>query len=192
MMVPVPRLLRYFLVWLSCTAVTVTAVFLTVRYVVHSTAPLPPTAHGMPTEYAAAPTIGTGTMSPSPSPRPSARTTPPHRPSPTRTPPTTARPAPPRTPSATPPPTAPAGQGYDCSGGAGAHSVQATGGQVTVRWGDQAVCLVSAVPAQGFTTKTRQDSARSLVVTFSGAHHRSQITATLDPQAKAVTTEASW
>ncbi|MCL2554975.1 MAG: hypothetical protein FWE75_22885 [Actinomycetia bacterium] len=186
-----PRLLRYFLVWLSCTAVTVTAVFLTVRFVVHSTAPLPPTAHGMPTAFGA-PTVGTGTMAPKPSPVSSAPSTPTHRPSPTA--PATTRPAPTRTASPAPTTSKPpaGGQGYDCSGGVGAHAVQAQGGQVTVRWGDDAVCLVSAVPAQGFTTNTAQDSARSLVVTFSGAHHRSQITATLDPQAKAVTTETSW
>lgn len=185
-----PRLLRYFLVWLSCTAVTVTAVFLTVRFVVHSTAPLPPTAHGMPTAFGA-PTVGTGTMSPKPSPVASGRTAPAHRPSPSHTTPATTRPAP--SPTTSPTPKQPAGaQGYDCSGGVGAHAVQAQGGQVTVRWGDAAVCLVSAVPAQGFTTTTRQDSAGSLVVTFSGAHHTSQITATLNPQPKAVTTETSW
>lgn len=189
MMVPVPRLPRYFLVWLSCTAVTVTAVFLTVRFVVHSTAPLPPTAHAMPTAFGD-PAVGTGTMSPKPPPTATARSAPSPRPSPSRTPRATAHPAPSR--AASTPPRTPVASGPDCEGGVGAHAVQSQGGQVTVRWGDAAVCLVSAVPAQGFTTRTEQDSARSLVVTFSGTHHRSQITATLDPQPKAVTTETSW
>lgn len=178
-----PRSLRYLLVWLSCTVVTVAVVSLTVRFVVHSTAPVPPTAHAAPTTFdTPAPARGAASpapRTPTPRPTPSATATthrPRHTPAPSH-------------PATHPPSTAPAD---DCQGGAGTHSVQSQGGQATIRWGDQAVCLVSAVPAQGFTTKTTQSSADSLVITFSGTHHRSQITATLDPQPKAVTTETSW
>lgn len=192
-----PRLLRYFLVWLSCTAVTVTVVFLTVRFVVHSTAPMPPTAHAAPTAFGT-PTLVPGTQVPSP---PSTRpATPSPEPTPTASPPP-ASPSPARTPSRTPAPhtssphpttASDPGSPGDCQGGAGAHTVQSQGGQVTIRWGADAVCLVSAVPAQGFTTKTAQSAPDALTVTFEGAHHRSEITATLRPQAKAVTTESSW
>lgn len=183
-----PRLLRYFLVWLACTAVTVTAVFLTVGYVVHSTAPMPPTARTLPTALGGA-TLAPSTTSPSPTPSASRTPTPRPKPSPSHTPTHTApatHPAPkPSTPST---PAAP-----DCrDGGFGAQTVQSQGGQVTVRWGAKAVCLVSAVPAPGFTTKTAQGSADELSVTFSGAHHRSTITATLYPQPKAVIAEVSW
>jgi hypothetical protein len=188
----VPRLLRYLLVWLACTAVAVTAVFVTVRFVVHSTTPLPPTARALPSSFgsAAATPRATAPAPPSPqpavtgpSPRPShpAHRVPSHTPAPRHS---TAPPVPAR-PAAT---QDPAG----CQGGAGTHTVQARGGQVTIRWGVSAVCLVSAVPAQGFTTRTGQPSADTLAVTFSAAHHRSQITASLHPQPKEVTTESSW
>ncbi|MEE4545160.1 hypothetical protein V2S66_24725 [Streptomyces sp. V4-01] len=178
------RLLRYFLVWLSCTAVTVTAVFLTVRYVVHSTAPMPPTARALPIAPGGG-TLAPITTSPSPSPSPSRTTTPKPKASPSHRA-TPSRPAPtPRKPSATP--------SADCrDGGVGAQTVHSQGGQVTARWGAEAVCLVSAVPAPGFTTQTAQHAPDELVVTFSGSHHRSQITATLHPQPKAAISEVSW
>jgi hypothetical protein len=177
----VPRLLRYFLVWLSCTAVTVTAVFLAVRYVVHSTAPMPPTARALPVA-AGGGILAPITTSPSPSPSPSRTPSARPRPAPSHTA-TPSRPAP-------KPPATPAADCHD--GGAGVQTVQSQGGQVTARFGADAVCLVSAVPAPGFTTRTTQHSADELIVTFSGSHHRSQITATVHPQAKAATTEVSW
>ncbi|MHA6757738.1 hypothetical protein [Streptacidiphilus sp. PAMC 29251] len=187
-----PRLFRFFLIWLSCTVLTVSAVFLTVRFVLGSTAPLPPSAPGVTTVLAlAAPTatltpgpsgsIGapTSTLTPTPDASPSAS-----RPKPTSS---TAPPSHPASPShsARPP-------SYDCSGGAGAHSFETTGGQVVVRFGANAICLVSAVPALGFTTSTAQSAADILTVTFTGAHHRSELTATLHPQAQEATREVSW
>jgi hypothetical protein len=182
----VPRLLRYFLVWLSCTAVTVSVVFLTVRFVVHSTAPMPPTAHAKPTSFDE-PTLVPSTRSPSPvaqraSPSPKPASSPrPHR---------TAAPSP--HPSFPGPSATATASADDCQGGAGTHTIQSRGGQVTIRWGAEAVCLVSAVPAQGFTTRTGQSAPDSLTVTFEGTGHRSQIAATLRPEPKAVTTETSW
>ncbi|MDX2709439.1 hypothetical protein PV350_42390, partial [Streptomyces sp. PA03-6a] len=43
-----PRYLRYVVIWLSCTAVSVTAVMLTVGFVVGSTRPTPPVARDIP------------------------------------------------------------------------------------------------------------------------------------------------
>ncbi|MEU6174194.1 hypothetical protein ABZ832_20000 [Streptantibioticus parmotrematis] len=182
-----PRSLRFLLVWLSCTALTVTAVFLAVRFVVGSTSPLPPTAPAMPSALAdasASPEIGTAVALPSrsapvspsshpapPSPSPSHRSPSPH------------------------PSSAPPSQGYqgsDCDGGVGVHTVQSVGGQVTVRMGSNAVCLISAVPAQGFTTSTDQSGPDTLEVTFSSSDHRSEITASIDPEARLATRETSW
>ncbi|MDX2707552.1 hypothetical protein PV350_32605, partial [Streptomyces sp. PA03-6a] len=87
-------------------------------------------------------------------------------------------------PSATP---------VDCgTGGAGVHTLQSQGGQASVRFGEDAVCLVSAVPASGFTVSTRRDGAQQLTVTFSGDRHRSEIVATTTPQSKATIREVSW
>ncbi|GAA2801521.1 hypothetical protein GCM10010505_30260 [Kitasatospora aburaviensis] len=64
------------------------------------------------------------------------------------------------------------------------YTVKSEGGQVTVRYGATAVCLVSALPAPGFTTQTAQGSAQTFQVTFSSSHHRSQITSTVQPRAQ--------
>ncbi|WP_236655379.1 hypothetical protein [Streptacidiphilus carbonis] len=185
-----PRPLHYFLIWLSCTALTATAVLLTVRFVVGSTTPLPPTARGVSTVLAtgaavasagAAPSAVTGSPAPAPSsPAPS----PSHRQQPSR----------PSAPASQSPSAAPPHHSgsADCSGGAGAHSFESAGGQVTVRFGADAVCLVSAVPGLGFTTSTTQSAPDTLTVTFTGAHHRSELTASLQPQAQEVTREVSW
>jgi hypothetical protein len=53
------------------------------------------------------------------------------------------------------------------------------------------VCLVSAIPAPGFTTQTQQVDAGTLVVIFSGGNHRSQLTASLRPQPQVVIGESS-
>ncbi|MFD0346668.1 hypothetical protein ACFQ0M_12350 [Kitasatospora aburaviensis] len=71
-----------------------------------------------------------------------------------------------------------------CPGGPGVYTVKSEGGQVTVRYGATAVCLVSALPAPGFTTQTAQGSAQTFQVTFSSSHHRSQITSTVQPRAQ--------
>ncbi|MEU0392629.1 hypothetical protein ABZ208_07625 [Streptomyces sp. NPDC006208] len=61
------------------------------------------------------------------------------------------------------------------------HTVPSTGGKVTVRYGSDAVCLVSAIPNSGFTVSTAQTDAQTLTVTFSADSHRSEITATTVP-----------
>ncbi|MEU0896588.1 hypothetical protein [Streptomyces massasporeus] len=66
------------------------------------------------------------------------------------------------------------------------------GGKVTVRFGDDAVCLISAVPNQGFTVRTSRTGAQTLTVTFSASRHRSEITATTQPQSRANVREVSW
>ena len=188
------RFLRFFVVWLCCTALTATAVFLTVRFVLGSTAPLPPSTAGVTTVLALATpsagvpaSTGIGTPASTPAASPSASASP-SKPSPSATTPSPSAPQPRQasTPAAGRVPTA------DCTGGAGVHSFSSTGGQVVVRFGSDAVCLVSAVPALGFTTSTTQSSPGTLTVTFSGAHHRSELTASLQPQAQEVTREVSW
>lgn len=186
------RFLRFFVVWLCCTALTATAVFLTVRFVLGSTAPLPPSTAGVTTVLALATPIpvspgatGTGTPSSTPDASPSV---PRPKPSPSAT--TASQPTPQPRHSSAPPPGHPSSA--DCGGGAGTHSFSSAGGQVVVRFGADAVCLVSAVPALGFTTSTAQSSPGTLTVTFSGGHHRSELTASLQPQAQEVTREVSW
>jgi hypothetical protein len=186
----VPRSLRFFLIWLSCTALTVTAVSLTVGFVLGSTAPLPPTARAVSTVFA--------TATASPTPDPTASTT---IGSPLSTPdasPTHSQRATPAPGSSTHPPSRqtapPVGHNTSsgCTGGAGTYTVDSVGGQVTVRFGDNAVCLVSAVPALGFTTSTSQSAPDTLLVVFTGARHRSELTATVTPQAQESTKEISW
>ncbi|MGP3952468.1 hypothetical protein [Streptomyces sp. 7N604] len=191
------RSLRYLLIWLSCTAVSVTAVILTVHFVVGSTKPTPPVARSAPTVFSS-PSEQTRKPSKSPKPSPSATSRAPSRkPSPTPTPtatPTTSRPA--RT---TPPKTEePAGgettgSGAGCSeGGSGVQTIESAGGQATVRFGDTSVCLVSAVPTQGFTVRTSQSEPTTLTVTFSGDRHKSEIMATTEGDDRAEIRETSW
>ncbi|MEY9968039.1 hypothetical protein ABIA33_006119 [Streptacidiphilus sp. MAP12-16] len=183
-----PRFLRYLLVWLSCTALTVTAVSLTVRFVVGSTAPMPPTAHTVPTVFVSAslpPAVSTPSALPSASPTPSPRRTAPvPRPSHSSAPPVQV--------AATSAAPDSGGSSSGCQGGVGTHTIQSVGGQATVSFGADAVCLVSAVPALGFTTSTTQSAPDTLTVTFSSSNHRSQLTATIHPQAQASTRETSW
>ncbi|MCZ4123599.1 hypothetical protein [Streptomyces sp. H39-S7] len=180
-----PRPLRYLMIWLCCTALTVTAAFLAVRFVVHSTAPLPPTARALPTVFST-PTSPPGPLVPATS---APRTPPaPTRKTPTVTPSTKA-------PTTRPPTTAATTGGHtssSCRGGAGVHSMQSVGGRVTFNMGADAICLVSAVPAPGFTTSTDQDAPDTLTVTFLSATHRSETTGTIHPQPQAVTREVSW
>lgn len=182
-----PRSLRFFLIWLCCTTLTVTVVFVTVNFVVGSTAPLPPTARAMPTVFpvgSSAP--ATPTPPPRPTPKPTGTSSSTRRPSPSASPsprPTTTRPAPPPSPTGHP------GTSNTCSGGAGIHTIQSTGGQATVNFGSDAMCLVSAVPAPGFTAATQQNAQDTLTIVFTSSSHRSQIVATINPQPRAETTE---
>ncbi|MGC9405752.1 hypothetical protein [Streptomyces sp. DZ1-3] len=66
------------------------------------------------------------------------------------------------------------------------------GGKATVRFGGSGVCLISAVPNQGFTVSTEQTEPQNLTVTFSASRHRSEITATTEPQSQAGVREVSW
>ncbi|WP_244177200.1 hypothetical protein [Streptomyces albus] len=195
-----PRYLRYLLLWLSCTAVSVTAVLLTVHFVVGSTRPKPLVARSAPTVFTSS-TSRPPSPSAEPEPSPSRRTAGPSatrsasRAEASRPPSRAATPRPSR--STAPPPAAstPAGGSgayTDCEGGAGVHTIESAGGQATVRFGDRGVCLVSAVPVRGFTVRTEQRERTTLTVTFSGQRSESEITATTTPQNKATIKETSW
>ncbi|WP_328398570.1 hypothetical protein OHS70_17555 [Streptomyces sp. NBC_00390] len=102
-------------------------------------------------------------------------------------------PAPRPTPSTGPQPASGPQPGEGCDeGGSGVHTIPSTGGKATVRYGSDAVCLVSAIPNRGFTVSTTQTDARTLTVTFSADRHRSEITATTDPVDRASVRETSW
>ncbi|MFD7260416.1 hypothetical protein [Streptomyces sp. NPDC059874] len=184
-----PRTPRYLLIWLSCTAASVTAVLGTVQFVVGSTRHTPPVARSAPMVFDSPPAWQAG-QGGSPSPQsPSA--------SAGASPTGTGRPSPststsPKTPTATPRTTAPK-PAVDCEeGGPGLHTVPSQGGKVTVRYGSRGVCLISAIPGRGFKTSTSQTSDDTLTVTFTSADHRSVITATIDPVAKATVRETSF
>ncbi|MFI1963329.1 hypothetical protein ACH429_04180 [Streptomyces pathocidini] len=187
------RYLRYLLIWLSCTAVSVTAVLLTVHFVVGSTRPTPPVARSAPTVF------GSHTARHPADPARKSRT-PAHSPSATsRAPAARPTPAPPATGSARPTPrdtssktAIPSARAGECTGGSGVHTIESAGGQASVDFGDSGVCLVSAVPTQGFTVRTAQREPAALSVTFSGDGQESVITATTGPQDKATVREASW
>lgn len=55
---------------------------------------------------------------------------------------------------------------------------QAAGGTATVAVDPSVVCLVSAVPASGYTMKVRQPGPASLVVDFSDGTQTSEISVT--------------
>jgi hypothetical protein len=184
----VPRSLRFFLIWLCCTTLTVTAVFVTVNFVVGSTSPMPPTARAMPTLFPVDSTSPTASPTPTPTPTPTGTSSSTRRPSP----PATHSPRPSATHQAPPPspsPTEHQSSGPSCSGGAGTHTIQSTGGQATIDFGSDAVCLVSAVPSPGFTVSTQQNAQDTLTIVFTSSSHRSQIVGTINPQPRATTTE---
>ncbi|MFJ1566379.1 hypothetical protein ACIOG8_19515 [Streptomyces erythrochromogenes] len=54
------------------------------------------------------------------------------------------------------------------------------------------MCLISAVPSRGFKTSTSQTSDSTLTVTFTSSDHKSVVTATIDPSAKASVRESSF
>ncbi|MGP4002549.1 hypothetical protein [Streptomyces sp. 8N706] len=72
------------------------------------------------------------------------------------------------------------------------HTIQSVGGQASVRFGSDGVCLVSAIPTRGFTVRTSQTEPTTLSVTFSGDRRESVITATTEPEDKATVRETSW
>ncbi|MFE9928395.1 hypothetical protein [Streptomyces sp. NPDC005533] len=181
-----PRIPRYLLIWLSCTATSVTAVLATVQFVVGSTRHTPPVARSAPVVIDTPPAWEAGSPAPSePSASASPSPTPTQRPTPSAATPAKASPAAPRT-------TAPK-TSVDCEeGGAGLHTVPSQGGKVTVRYGSRGVCLISAIPSRGFKATTAQTSDDTLTVTFSAADHRSVVTATIVPAAKASVRESSF
>lgn len=187
-MPPIPR---YLLIWLSCTAASVTAVLATVQFVVGSTRHTPPVARSAPVVVDTPPARqasqgqSPGPQSPSATPGPSPSAT--ERPSP---PPST--PASVKASAGTPRATAPKPP-VDCDeGGAGLHTVPSEGGKVTVRYGSRGVCLISAVPGRGYKAGTSQTADDTLTVTFTSADHRSVITATITPSARAGVRETSF
>ncbi|MEU9041401.1 MULTISPECIES: hypothetical protein [unclassified Kitasatospora] len=65
-----------------------------------------------------------------------------------------------------------------CSRDADVQTYQAAGGTATVAIDSNTVCLLSAVPAAGFTAKVRHSDPASLVVEFSGNGGTSEISVT--------------
>ncbi|MGW7437870.1 hypothetical protein [Streptomyces sp. NPDC054849] len=184
-----PRIPRYLFIWLSCTATSVTAVLATVQFVVGSTRHTPPVARSAPMVFDSPPAWLAGQGgSPSPSaPSASASPTPTDRPSPSAS-----TPAPSKSPSGSTRTAAPK-PAVDCEeGGPGLHTVPAQGGKVTVRYGSRGVCLISAIPSRGFKATTSQTADDTLTVTFTSADHRSVVTATIEPTAKASVRETSF
>ncbi|MFD3700459.1 hypothetical protein ACFWUZ_30775 [Streptomyces sp. NPDC058646] len=187
-----PRTPRYLLIWLSCTAASVTAVLATVQFVVGSTRHTPPVARSAPVVIDTPPAWQAGSPAPEqapPTPTPSASPLPTVTQRPSSSP---SAPSPAKASSGTPRTTAPKA-GVDCEqGGAGLHTVPSQGGKVTVRYGSRGVCLISAIPGRGFKATTSQTADDTLTVTFTSGDHRSVITATIDPGAKASVRESSF
>ncbi|MEV5970381.1 hypothetical protein [Streptomyces sp. NPDC051921] len=176
-----PRLTRYLLIWLSCTAASVTAVMLTVYFVIGLTRPTPPAARSVQAVYPSpSGIVGVPASSAAATPKaPSTAPTGPSAPAPTSS--RTPSPSSTRAPvTSSPRPSSP-----KCSGGPGLHTVPSEGGKVTVQYGRDSVCFVSAVPDPGFRTSTRQTDPGTLVVVFTSDDHRSEITATVVPTAQA-------
>uniref|UniRef100_A0AAU2JXK5 DUF4232 domain-containing protein n=1 Tax=Streptomyces sp. NBC_00049 TaxID=2903617 RepID=A0AAU2JXK5_9ACTN len=185
-----PRIPRYLFIWLSCTAASVTAVLGTVQFVVGSTRHSPPVARSAPMVVDSPPAWQAAQgVSPSPTaPTASASISPSATEKPSPTAPT---PSPAKASPATARTTAPKST-VDCDGGPGLHTVPSQGGKVTVRYGSRGVCLISAIPGRGFKATTSQTEDDTLTVTFSGSDHRSVVTATVDPSAKATVRETSF
>lgn len=189
------RLLRYLIIWLACTAASVTAVILTIHFVVGSTRPTAPVAQSAPSAPLKSSRPSPTTAKPSPSPSASSRSPspPPRSSEPATDPSPTPTPTPTPTGRTTTPGESTGADGSGCQeGGAGVYTVPSEGGKATVRFGDDAVCLISAVPNRGFTVSTSRTEAQTLTVTFSASRHRSEITATIQPQSRADVREVSW
>ncbi|MFE5808941.1 hypothetical protein [Streptomyces sp. NPDC056491] len=187
-----PRFPRYLFIWLSCTATSVTAVLATVQFVVGSTSHTPPVARSAPMVFDSPPAwLAAQDPSPSP-PSPTASASPSGSPSATERPTPSASASPSPKASGAPRTSAPK-PGVDCeNGGPGLHTVPSQGGKATVRYGSRGVCLISAVPSRGFKATTSQTDDDTLTVTFTSGDHRSVITATIDPTAKATVRETSF
>ena len=188
------RLLRHLIIWLSCTAASITAVIITIHFVVGSTRPTAPVAQSAPQELPVPPRpTPSPSAKPSPSPSPTVEKP---RPAPSRTreEPREPSPAPttPAAPATTRQPPAGGGERGCEEDGSGDYTVPSEGGRVTVRFGSGGVCLVSAVPERGFTVSTSQSAAQTLTVTFSASRHRSEITATTEPRSQASVREVSF
>ncbi|WP_412074833.1 hypothetical protein ACLF6K_01490 [Streptomyces xanthophaeus] len=186
-----PRTPRYLLIWLSCTAASVTAVLATVQFVVGSTRHTPPVARSAPVVIDTPPAWQAGSPAPdqaSPTATASASPSPTVTQRPSSSP---AVPSPAKASSGAPRTSAP--PTVDCEqGGAGLHTVPSQGGKVTVRYGSRGVCLISAIPSRGFKATTSQTADDTLTVTFTSGDHRSVITATIVPGAKASVRETSF
>lgn len=187
-----PRFLRYLLIWLSCTAASVTAVIITVHFVVGSTRPTAPVAQSAPKDFAAsARPSAPPSPSPTPTPSPSASRSPEPTPS-KKTQKPRATPTPEARPTSRPvEQSASANQGCE-DGGAGVQTIPSEGGRVTVRYGSGGVCLISAVPSQGFTVSTTQSAPDTLTVKFAASRHESEVTATTVPVDRASVRETSF
>lgn len=169
-----------------------TAVLGTVQFVVGSTRHTPPVARSAPVVIDTPPAWQAGSAAPE---QPSPTATPSTSPSATVTQPASSLPVTPsraKASSSAPGNSAPK-SGVDCKqGGAGLYTVPSQGGKVTVRYGSRGVCLISAVPSPGFKTTTSQTADDTLTVTFTSGDHRSVITATVVPGAKASVRESSF
>jgi hypothetical protein len=75
-------------------------------------------------------------------------------------------------------------------GGVGVQHFRADGGKATIRFGDRGVCLMSAVPNEGFTAKTVQTDPAELTVIFLSDQHESEINATALPGNQASVVES--
>lgn len=169
-----------------------TAVLGTVQFVVGSTGHTPPVARSAPVVIDTPPAWQAGSAAPD---QGSPATTASVSPSAAVTQPPSSSPATPsraKASSSTPRTSAPK-TGVDCEhGGAGLYTVRSQGGKVTVRYGSRGVCLISAVPSPGFKATTSQSADDTLTVTFTSGDHRSVITATVVPGAKASVRETSF
>lgn len=169
---PVRAVLRYPLIWLGCTAVSIGAVMLTVDGVAGSDAAGLPGSRSVLATAVALP----GQDSPNPSPvgqiGDPTSVAEPAPPSPAATP--DPAPASPR-PSPSSPPESPT---PECGQNAAVHTFLADGGTATVSFGSTRVCLVTVVPAAGFTATTHQVDPGMLVVIFSSPEAQSRVTVT--------------
>lgn len=185
----VPRFSRYLLIWVTCTAASVTAVLATVGFVTLSTRPRPPVA-----ESATAAGAPESSLQ-------SARPSPPVSPTPTTAPrkttgsgrPAASSPRAAATSSPSPQPPVPVTDSIEVClrKGRGPQTVPSEGGKATVRYGNGRVCLVSATPNPGFKVDVAYTNAQTLVATFTSSSHCSQITATTNPTARASVRETS-
>ncbi|MGW3044886.1 hypothetical protein ACWC9T_33695 [Kitasatospora sp. NPDC001159] len=178
--------LRYPLIWLGCTAIGVTAVALTVRVVIRPATAGVPAARSIPTTVVtvtpapvatapAAPASPTPTAGAALSAAPSVQAT--STPSPALATPRISMGSVEPTASRSRHPSADRGPS-GCSQEAVMRTYQAAGGTATVAVDPGVVCLVSAVPASGYTMKVKRPGPAALVVDFSDGTQTSEISVT--------------